>query len=69
MREITQHEFRHSYTTRQLRKGVPIDSISKSMGHSNTSTTLNIYSHNEKRTLSAPIPQQVSLILKFEPRI
>ncbi len=52
--EITQHEFRHSYATRELRKGIPIDSISKSMGHSRVTTTLDIYSHNEKRMLSIP---------------
>lgn len=46
---ITQHEFRHSYATRLLNKGVPVDYISKSMGHSTVSMTLDIYCHNEKR--------------------
>lgn len=43
--EITQHEFRHSYASRMIRKGVPIADVSKSMGHSNISTTLDIYTH------------------------
>ena len=43
--ELTQHEFRHRYATRMIRKGVPIADVSKSMGHSNISTTLDIYTH------------------------
>lgn len=47
MNPITQHEFRHCYATRMLNKGVPIDLISKKLGHSNVSTTLNIYVHSD----------------------
>lgn len=50
---ITQHEFRHSYATRMLHKKVPIDFVSRSMGHSQVSTTLDIYVHNEKNTLNS----------------
>ena len=46
---ITQHEFRHSCASRLLRKGLPIDYISKSLGHSSVSMTLDVYCHNEKR--------------------
>ena len=42
--EITQHEFRHSYATRMI-KNKPINYVSKSMGHSRISTTLDIYVH------------------------
>ncbi len=42
---ITQHEFRHSYATRMITKKKPINLVSKSMGHSNISTTLDIYTH------------------------
>lgn len=42
--EITQHEFRHSYATRMIKKK-PINKVSKSMGHSRISTTLDIYVH------------------------
>lgn len=45
---ITQHEFRHSYATR-MALHEPIEFVSKSMGHSKTSTTYDIYCHNEKR--------------------
>lgn len=49
---ITQHEFRHSYATRKIHKKVPIDIVSRSMGHSQVSTTLDIYLHQEKNTRS-----------------
>jgi len=49
---ITQHEFRHSYATRKIHKKVPIDLVSRSMGHSKVSTTLDIYLHQEKNTLN-----------------
>lgn len=42
---ITQHEFRHSYATRMIHKKIPIDIVSKSMGHSNVSMTVDVYLH------------------------
>ena len=47
---ITQHEFRHSYATRKIHKKIPIDIVSRSMGHSKVSTTLDVYLHQEKNT-------------------
>lgn len=49
---ITQHEFRHSYATCKIHKNVPIDLVSRSMGHSKVSTTLDIYLHQEKNTIN-----------------
>lgn len=42
---ITQHQFRHSYATRKIHHGVSIDKVSKSMGHSNVSMTVDVYLH------------------------
>lgn len=42
---ITQHEFRHSYASRMIRKRKNIIDVSKSMGHSRISTTFDIYTH------------------------
>ena len=42
---ITQHEFRHSYATRTIGKGKPINKVSKIMGHSSPSITLDVYTH------------------------
>lgn len=49
LHEITQHEFRHSFATRKIHKGENIDKVSREMGHSKTSTTVDIYLHQEKR--------------------
>lgn len=49
---ITQHEFRHSYATRLIHRKKPIDYVSRSMGHSKVSTTLDYYLHQEKNTLN-----------------
>lgn len=53
---ITQHQFRHSHATLLLNNGISITEISRRLGHSRTSTTLDIYSHTnleqEKRVLS-----------------
>ena len=40
---ITPHGLRHFYTTYLLIKGVDVKTVSKLLGHSKTSTTLNIY--------------------------
>ena len=50
IREITQHQFRHSYATYLIHKGVPIDFVSRTMGHSHNSTTVDIYLHQEKKS-------------------
>lgn len=49
---ITQHEFRHSYITRKIHKKTPIDFVSRTVGHSKPSTTLDVYLHQEKNTLN-----------------
>ncbi len=43
--KITPHSLRHTNITLQIMAGIPIRQISARAGHSNTSTTLNIYSH------------------------
>lgn len=50
---ITQHGFRHSYATRKIHKRVPIDMVSKSMGHSKVSTTVDVYLHQKKNAFKA----------------
>lgn len=47
--KITQHEFRHSCASRMIHNNTPIDYVSKSLGHSKVSTTVDIYLHQQKR--------------------
>ena len=39
------HSFRHSVATQAITNGVDIKTVSAILGHSQTSTTLNIYAH------------------------
>lgn len=43
--QITPHDLRHTYATTLARKGVPIEVISRNLGHSDVTTTLRIYRH------------------------
>ena len=45
IRPITLHQFRHSHATLLLSKGIMINEVSRRLGHSKTSTTLDIYTH------------------------
>ena len=39
------HDLRHFVATRMLAAGVPVPTVSGRLGHANSSTTLNVYSH------------------------
>ncbi len=45
VKRIKIHDFRHSHATLLLSKGVPVTVISKRLGHSDITMTLNTYSH------------------------
>ena len=55
VKRIRIHDFRHSHATLLLSNNVPIIAISSRLGHSNTSITLDVYSHlvpeDEKRVI------------------
>lgn len=48
IREITLHQFRHSHATLLLQEGMMINEVSRRLGHSKVSTTLDIYSHTDE---------------------
>lgn len=56
IRPITLHQFRHSHATLLIQKNMMINEVSRRLGHSKTSTTLNIYTHTdstqEKRVIN-----------------
>jgi integrase/recombinase XerD len=43
--EFDPHWFRHTAATRMLRDGVPIEVVSKVLGHADISTTIDVYGH------------------------
>lgn len=47
VKPIKLHEFRHSHATLLLNNNVSISTISKRLGHNNTSITLNTYIHSD----------------------
>lgn len=46
LRKITIHDIRHSHATYLLSIGVPLQDVSRRLGHSEPSTTLKIYTHS-----------------------
>lgn len=56
IKPIRLHDFRHSHATLLVNKKIPIKVISDRLGHSKTSTTLDVYVHSDetqkKRVLS-----------------
>ena len=55
VKKIRIHDFRHSHATLLYNLNIPIDVISKRLGHSSITTTLNVYIHGndeqEKRAI------------------
>jgi len=45
LRKVTLHSLRHTNATLMIAEGVDVCTVSKRLGHANTSTTLNIYAH------------------------
>jgi integrase len=45
LRDQRFHDLRHTAATLMLRDGLPVHEVSAVLGHSQTSTTLNVYSH------------------------
>jgi integrase len=43
--DISPHDLRHTYATLALRRGVPVEVVSKTLGHARISITLDIYRH------------------------
>ena len=45
LRYVNVHSFRHLNASMLIRNGVDVRTVSAALGHSQTSTTLNIYAH------------------------
>ena len=46
-KDISAHTLRYSFATRMIDEGKSIKGVSKYLGHSNVSTTLDLYVHSE----------------------
>jgi integrase/recombinase XerD len=46
-RKISAHTFRHSFATNMLKRGVPVEALSRYLGHSSVKMTLDLYCHAE----------------------
>lgn len=63
LKDYTPHSFRHTFATLSLEENQPINAISKTLGHSNISTTSNIYiktTDKSKETLSNVMTNKMS---------
>ena len=60
LRKIRFHDLRHSCASLLLKQGVPMKQIQKWLGHSDISTTANIYAHldSQSKQLSAATMEQ-----------
>jgi len=45
LRDVRLHDLRHTAATLMIRDGLPVNEVSGVLGHAQTSTTLNVYSH------------------------
>ena len=52
-RRITPHAFRHTNTSLLTAAGVPIETISRRLGHENSRITRDIYTHVTKTVIEA----------------
>ena len=72
IKEITTHEFRHSFATRMINLHMPVYKVSKMLGHSSIAITMDIYVHNKKREInfdfinfSKTLKQNFNKVLQF----
>ena len=64
MKRINIHSLRHLNATLLINSGADICTTSAALGHSNTTTTLNIYAHTFEEA-QAKASEAVADILKF----
>lgn len=56
------HSFRHFVATQLLANGIDVKSVSAMLGHSQTSTTLNIYAHSTQQTNKTALSSVANLL-------
>lgn len=69
LKPYTPHSFRHTFATLSLEENQPINAISRTLGHSNISTTSNIYiktTNKSKEVLSTVMTNKMSMIFNLK---
>ena len=67
VKEITTHEFRHSYATNKIRYGRNINDVSKTLGHSSIAITYDVYVHKNRdmrQHISHTLTQNINKVLQ-----
>lgn len=59
------HDLRHSHASYLLSSGVPITAISKRLGHSSITITMNVYSHQMKRDEDKVLDALLNVLSNF----
>ncbi|UZW16359.1 tyrosine-type recombinase/integrase [Clostridium pasteurianum] len=61
---MTFHQLKHTYATLLISSGQEIKSVSKRLGHSNTTTTLNIYTHTDRSSDKKAAEEMEKILFK-----
>ena len=64
-KNLTYHLARHTFATMSLSKGVPIETVSKMLGHTNIKTT-QIYARITNKKIEEDMMQLADKLNKFE---
>ncbi len=57
---------RHSFASRKLSRGVPLDEVSRAMGHASPTTTKRYYDHFIQRTFSSEMTRPIMPLTEEE---
>lgn len=62
------HATRHTYASRAVKEGIPPEILQKILGHADYSTTANVYTHIDIKTLVEAVDVTSSLLTNKKPR-
>ena len=59
--QITPHVLRHTFCSRMVEKGMDVKTLQLVMGHSDISTTLDVYTHKEPDDVAKEMEQYIAM--------
>ena len=66
LRQVDMHSLRHSFATIRIMSGSPVNEVAKDLGHSDSTTTLRIYTHWFEGVRSKAPDRMAELLLSME---